>query len=175
MSHRPSRAFASNDHFVIRIVFDARAMLVCALFAAALPQARAQAVPDVSGTAVIATNAARGISGVLSINETAGLGNAQANQLAIGIGSAAGAGVSSLQAAGTAAHTGDTSVRIEGGALSNLSGAAMVNQSAGSANLQRNSMAIGTLGVGIEAVSDSELSETAPKAGGLGIPAGGPG
>ncbi|MDA0570165.1 hypothetical protein [Burkholderia gladioli] len=173
MSRRPSRAFESNDRFVIRIVFDARAMLVCALVAAAMPQARAQAVPDVSGTAVIGANAARGISGVLSINETAGLDNAQANQLAIGIGSAAGAGVSSLQAAGAAAHTGDTSVRIEGGALSNLSGAAMVNQSAGSANLQRNSMAIGTLGVGIEAVSDSELSETAPKAGGLGIPAGG--
>ncbi|WP_414447530.1 hypothetical protein AB4851_12925 [Burkholderia sp. 22PA0099] len=175
MSRRPRHAPASKDCFVMRMIFAHRACWLPALALLAAASVQAQSTAQVAGVATIGANAARDISGVLKINETVGAGNAQANQLAIGIGTAAGANLSSLQAATSVARTGDTAARIEGGALSNLSGAVMVNQSAGSANLQRNSMAIGTLGAGIEAVSDTELSETASKAGGLGIPAGGRG
>ncbi|WP_206128740.1 hypothetical protein [Burkholderia sp. Ac-20379] len=172
---RLSHASASNDCFAVRTIFARGAGWLPALALLAAAGVQAQSAAQVSGVATIGANAARDIGGVLKINETVGTGNAQANQLGIAIGTAAGASLSSLQVATSVARTGDTAARIEGGALSNLSGAAMVNQSAGSANLQRNSMAIGSLGAGIEAVSDTELSETASKAGGLGNPAGGRG
>ncbi|WLE62672.1 hypothetical protein GIY62_19940 [Burkholderia plantarii] len=177
MSRRDFVPFASANHFVIRIIFDPRVMLPSMLLVAWPVAPHAQSAPPapaiVSGSATIGANAARGVTGLLTINETAGLDNAQANQLAIGIGAGTGAATGSTQAAAGAARTGDTAARIAGGALSNLTGAVMMNQSAGSANLQRNSVAIGTLGAGIEAASDIELSEAASKAGGLGLPAGG--
>ncbi|WP_323118555.1 hypothetical protein [Burkholderia alba] len=153
-------------------LFLSGAALIVALTAYA-HAVRAQNVPDVSGAAAIATGVANGVTGVLAVNVTAGLDNAQANQLVIGVGSQ-GAGVaSSEQIAIAAAHTGRTTASIEGNAFSNVSGALMVNQSAGTANLQRNSTVLGTLGAEVETVSDIELSEAAPKHGSLGLPAGG--
>jgi hypothetical protein len=151
--------------------FLAGAALLLALTAFA-QAVHAQALPSVSGAALIGPSAATGVTGVLTINETTGLDNAQANQLAVsGPGGAAGA--SSEQLAYAAAHTGNTFAGIAGNAFTNMSGVLMVNQSAGTANLQRNSAAVGVLGAGVETVSDTELSEAAPKNGGLGRPTGG--
>ncbi|KWC13740.1 hypothetical protein [Burkholderia ubonensis] len=129
----------------------------------------------VSGTATIATGAANGTTGAITINETAGLDNAQGNQLALATGAPGVGYVGARQAASTSARVGDTASRIEGSAFSNISGALMVNQSAGAGNLQRNSTMLGTLGAEVRAVSDTELSETAPGHGGMGLPVGGRG
>jgi hypothetical protein len=168
----PSRLrAAAGRHVIARSWLGAAALAIGAVLAS--PAARAQDVPVVSGTATIATGVATSATGVVTINETAGLDNVQANQLALGT-NASGAGyIASTQAATTSARVGDTAVRIEGSAFSNVSGALMVNQSAGAGNLQRNSTVLGTLGAGVWAVSDTELSETAPGHGGLGLPVGG--
>ncbi|PCE28537.1 hypothetical protein [Burkholderia ubonensis] len=153
-----------------------RAPLALALLAAfAAHGAVAQSTPIVSGNATISTGAGNGATGAITINETAGLDNAQSNQLALGTG-ALGAGYVGLTQSATAhAHVGDTTTRIDGSAFSNISGALMVNQSAGAGNLQRNSTVLGTLGAEVRAVSDTELSETAPGHGGPGLPVGGRG
>ncbi|WDD93417.1 hypothetical protein Bsp3421_003495 [Burkholderia sp. FERM BP-3421] len=132
----------------------------------------AQALPYVTGAASISPGAATNVTGVLTVNETAGLDNVQANQLVIsGAGGAASA--TSEQLAYAVAHTGNATAGIAGNAFSNVSGVLMVNQSAGTANLQRNSAAVGVLGAGVETVSDTELSEAAPRSGNLGRPTGG--
>ncbi|MGU7772407.1 hypothetical protein ACV229_19815 [Burkholderia sp. MR1-5-21] len=151
-----------------------RAPLAIALVAAfAAPGVFAQSEPVVSGNATIATDAGSGVTGAIAVNETAGLDNAQSNQLALGMGTPGGGYVGVTQSAIAHAHVGDTTTRIEGSAFSNVSGALLVNQSAGAGNLQRNSTVLGTLGAEARAVSDTELSETAPGHGGPGLPVGG--
>ncbi|WP_431821804.1 hypothetical protein [Burkholderia sp. F1] len=148
-----------------------RAPLALALLAAlAAHGALAQGTPVVSGNATIATGAGNGATGAITINETAGLDNAQSNQLALGAGY-----VGLTQSATAHAQVGNTTTRIDGSAFSNISGALMVNQSAGAGNLQRNSTVLGTLGAEVRAVSDTELSEAAPGHGGPGLPVGGRG
>ncbi|TKC83926.1 hypothetical protein FAZ69_23180 [Trinickia terrae] len=145
---------------------------VAALTFAAPHHALAQAAV-VTGDASIAPGALNGANGALTVNETAGLNNAQSNQLAIVSGTPNG-GVynGGSQSASAAARVTSAHASIEGNAFSNTSGAVMVNQSAGAANLQRNSVGLGAAVSGMETVSDSELSATAPKQGGLGPRAG---
>ncbi|RFU46732.1 hypothetical protein [Paraburkholderia sp. DHOC27] len=130
--------------------------------------AYAQALPGVGATATIATGAAAGSTGAITVNETAGLNNAQANQVTITTAGAIGNDNASLQSATGAARVTNARASIQGSAFSNTSGAVLVNQSAGAGNLQRNSTQIGTAAVGVETVSDGELSATAAKNGGLG-------
>jgi hypothetical protein len=123
----------------------------------------------VTGEATIESGALTGSNGALTVNEAAGLNNVQSNQLTIINGSSNGvAAISSSQSASAAARVPSARASIEGNAFSNTSGAVMVNQSAGAANLQRNSVGLGAAVVGVETVSDSDLSATAPKQGGLG-------
>jgi hypothetical protein len=130
--------------------------------------AYAQALPSVGATATIGSGVANGATGALTVNETAGLSNAQANQITITTGGVVGNDNASMQSSTGAARVTNASASIQGSAFSNTSGAVLVNQSAGAGNLQRNSTQIGTAAVGVETVSDGELSATAAKNGGLG-------
>ncbi|WCM18892.1 hypothetical protein NDK50_15850 [Paraburkholderia bryophila] len=132
-------------------------------------QAHAQAVPGVGANATIGNGAGAGVTGAFAVNETAGLDNAQANQITLTNGGSVGNANVGTQSASVAAKVTTARASIEANAFSNTSGAVLVNQSAGAGNLQRNSTQIGTAAVlGVETVSDGELSATAPKNGSLG-------
>ncbi|SEJ49965.1 hypothetical protein [Paraburkholderia diazotrophica] len=133
-----------------------------------MPQQMQQQAARVTGDADIATGAAVGVTGALAVNQTAGLNNAQLNQLTISNGNAAGNDNASIQSAGARARVPNARASINGNAFSNTSGAVMVNQSAGAGNLQRNSVQLGTAAPGVEAVSDGVLSAAAAKNGGQG-------
>lgn len=145
----------------------------CAWTVGSTPAA-AQAVPTLTGAATIAAGAGAGILGVAAVNEAAGLNNAQSNQAAVSVGLGAGVGLNagrgneSAQLATATAHVPLASVSIEQGAFANASGAVMVNQAAGAANLQRNSVGIGVGVTGVETVTDAELSAAAPRQGPMG-------
>lgn len=147
--------------------------LLCALFFASgialvtLP-AHAQRVPVISGDATIGANAGVGATGGITVNEAAGLDNAQANQLTITTGGAVANDNASVQSASVAAKVTSARASIGSNAFSNSSGALMINQAAGAANLQRNSVQLGTAAPGVSTVSDGELSATAANNGGLG-------
>ncbi len=145
------------------------ALCVC-LGGAALvaSHAHAQSVPTIGATSTIANGAAAGVTGAFAVNETAGLNNAQTNQITVSNGGVAGNDNASMQSAAVAAKVTNARASIEANAFSNSSGAVLVNQSAGAGNLQRNSTQLGTAALGVETVSDGELSATAPKNGGLG-------
>jgi hypothetical protein len=130
--------------------------------------AYAQSIPTVSASATIGTGVATGTTGAIAVNEAAGLNSVQANQLTISTGGAVANDNASMQSASGAARVTNASASIQGSAFSNSSGAVLVNQSAGAGNLQRNSTQIGTAAIGVETVSDGELSATAAKNGGLG-------
>ncbi|MEM5372009.1 hypothetical protein V4C53_39150 [Paraburkholderia azotifigens] len=145
--------------------------LMALALAAAQPAFAQQAGPiagEVSGAANIATGAAVGVTGALTVNQAAGLNNAQANQLTISNGDAAANDNASVQSAIARARVPSARASIDGNAFSNSSGAVMVNQSAGAANLQRNSVQLGTAAPGVETVSDGVLSATAANNGGRG-------
>ncbi|MGF6568432.1 hypothetical protein ABH945_000508 [Paraburkholderia sp. GAS333] len=146
------------------------ALCVCLSGAAlAAGHAHAQSAPRVSADATIGNGAGAGVTGAFTVNETAGIDNAQANQVTITTGgSIAGNDNASVQSASGAAKVTSARATIEANAFSNTSGAVLVNQSAGAGNLQRNSTQIGTGALGVETVSDGELSATAPKNGSLG-------
>jgi hypothetical protein len=156
-----------NAPFQVRLSYAA-ACIVMGVASFANCGAYAQSVPVVSATATIGNGAATGVTGALTVNEAAGLSNAQANQLTITTGGVVGNDNASTQSASGAARVTHASASIQGNAFSNTSGAVLVNQSAGAGNLQRNSTQIGTAAVGVETVSDGELSATAAKNGGLG-------
>jgi hypothetical protein len=126
------------------------ALCVC-LGGAALvaSHAHAQSVPTIGATSTIANGAAAGVTGAFAVNETAGLNNAQTNQITVSNGGVAGNDNASMQSAAVAAKVTNARASIEG-------------------NLQRNSTQLGTAALGVETVSDGELSATAPKNGGLG-------
>jgi hypothetical protein len=151
----------------------ARRVCTCLCFSAAAlaageAHAQSQAVPSVGATATIGTAAGMGVTGALTVNETAGLDNVQANQITVTNGGAVGNANASVQSASVVANVPRAQASIEANAFSNTSGAVLVNQSAGAGNLQRNSTQIGTAALGVETVSDGELSATAPKNGSLG-------
>ncbi len=134
-------------------------------FGQAPTTAAMSAVPIVTGEATVSAGALAGATGVLSVNEAAGLNNAQSNQAAIVQAPNGAAGLASSQSARTRALVPSARASIESGALSNVSGAVMVNQAAGAANLQRNGIVIGAAAIGVESVSDGVLSGASPKQG----------
>ncbi len=144
-------------------------MSVCMSGAALVAShAHAQSVPTFGATSIIANGAAAGVTGAFAVNETAGLDNVQANQITVSNGGVIGNDNASSQRATVAAKVTNARASIEANAFSNSSGAVLVNQSAGAGNLQRNSTQLGTAALGVETVSDGELSATAPKNGGHG-------
>ncbi|MFC0693051.1 hypothetical protein [Paraburkholderia humisilvae] len=143
------------------------AALACSTY-----DANAQTLARVSGDASIGTGAAVGATGAITVNEAAGLNNAQANQLTISTGGSVANDNASAQSATASAKVTSASTSIAGNAFSNSSGAVLVNQSAGAGNLQRNSVQLGTAAIGVETVSDSVLSAAVPKNGGLARPNG---
>jgi hypothetical protein len=145
------------------------ALCVCLSGAALVAShAHAQAVPTVGADATIGKGAGAGVTGAFTVNETAGLNNAQLNQVTVSNGGMVGNDNASVQSASVAAKVTNARASIEANAFSNTSGAVLVNQSAGAGNLQRNSTQLGTAALGVETVSDGELSATAPRNGGLG-------
>ncbi|WP_232243371.1 hypothetical protein [Paraburkholderia sp. SOS3] len=138
-----------------------------ATFACTAQLAHAQALARITGEARIATGAAVGATGAITVNEAAGIDNAQANQLTISTGGSAANDNASVQSASASAKVASARASIAGNAFSNTSGAVLVNQSAGAGNLQRNSVQLGTAAIGVETVSDSVLSAAVPKNGGL--------
>jgi hypothetical protein len=151
--------------FIARASVAAIALL--AMHAASAQQS-GQQVGRVSGDASIATGAAVGVTGAITVNQAAGLNNAQNNQLTITNGDAVGNDNASAQSASARARVPSARASIQGNAFSNSSGAVMVNQSAGAGNLQRNSVQLGTAAPGVETVSDGVLSATAANNGSQG-------
>ncbi|WP_433703870.1 hypothetical protein [Paraburkholderia sacchari] len=132
----------------------------------------AQAQVAVGATAVIAPNAATSTTGALTVNEAAGIDNAQANQLTITSGGSVANVNLDEQGATVRARLGNATALIGAGAFSNTSGAMMVNQSAGVGNIQRNSAQISTGVLGVAMVSDGELSSASATNGGMANQAG---
>ncbi|WP_233863851.1 hypothetical protein [Paraburkholderia adhaesiva] len=144
-----------------RVVLATAALVVCA------GTAQAQAV--VGANAEIGAGVANGTLGVVAVNEAAGLNNAQANQLTVTSGGSGMVnGTSSEQSASARAHLTNASASIGEGAFANASGVVMVNQAAGIGNSQSNSARIGTAVIGVETVSDGDLSAAAATNGGPG-------
>jgi hypothetical protein len=127
--------------------------------------ALAQTTPVVTGDATIERGAFAGAKGAVTVNEAAGLNNAQSNQAAIVLGPNGVAATDVAQSAQARARVPSAQASIESGALSNVSGLTMVNQAAGAANLQRNSVVLGAAAIGVESVSDSVLSAASSKQG----------
>lgn len=135
-----------------------RLLATCALALAPM-LCDAQSFPGatVFGTSAIEAGAFQGATGMVSVNEAAGLNNVQANQAAIAV-SPGSADTNGAQAATAAARVPRASSTIANGAFAGVTGALMVNQAAGAANLQRNSVVLGAAAKGVETATDSELS-----------------
>jgi hypothetical protein len=143
-------------------------VLACAAALALASAAHAQTSVTVGATAIIEPNAATSTTGALTVNETAGVDNAQANQLTITSGNVAISVNGDEQLATVSARVKDATATIGAGAFANTTGAMMVNQSAGVGNVQRNSALIGSGAIGVVTVSDGELSAAAATNGGQG-------
>ena len=154
-----------NTRVAPRRTRAAASLVACFAALAAPAYAWSQTVPVVTGDATIAAGALAGAKGVVGVNEAAGVNNAQSNQAAIVTAPSGAVDTSVAQSASARARIPSAQASIADGALSNVSGVAMVNQAAGAANLQRNSVVIGAAAMGVESVSDSELSAASPKQG----------
>ncbi|NML98649.1 hypothetical protein HHL24_11870 [Paraburkholderia sp. RP-4-7] len=165
-SRAPARRLPSRKQS--RWPLLAWALLGCASFAA-----HAQTLPAlVDAESLIGTGAVNGATGVVAINETSGLDNAQANQGVITNGQTPFNLIGSMQGAATNAKAAAAKSTIGSNAFSNTSGLIEVNQSAGVGNLQRNSAVIGSGPIEAEIVADGVLSATTAKGGGLGSSSG---
>ena len=141
------------------------ALLGCVSFAA-----HAQTLPAlVDAQSLIGSGVANGAMGVVAVNEASGLDNVQANQGVLMNGPAPLNLTGSVQSASADARTTAAKSDIGSNAFSNTSGLIEVNQSAGVANLQRNSAVIGSAPVEGEIVADGVLSATTAKNGGTGV------
>jgi len=112
--------------------------------------------------AIIGDHAGAGSQGRIAVNQAAGVGNAQANLAAIadarnGLGLA---DTQSRQQATPAQRAAAASATIQGSAFNDASGALSVNQAAGAANLQLNTIAIGTGGWRLVSADDAALADT---------------
>jgi hypothetical protein len=145
-----------------------RQLIALALLGCVSCAAQAQGVPTQLSDlqSLIGNGVANGATGVVAINEAAGLDNAQANQGVITNGLVPFNLISSSQSASTNAKTTAARSDIGSNAFSNTSGLIEVNQSAGVGNLQRNSALIGAAPVEGEIVADGVLSATTAKNGG---------
>lgn len=125
----------------------------------------------VRDTSVIGEGAMSGVSGISSVNSSAGDFNQQANVRAISInpGGTANAQnqVNQFQGPEFSTPVGQADVQIRAGAFTGSMGVMGVNQAAGIANRQVNGLAIG-IGTRVEAVGDSTLATTAPRVSSLG-------
>jgi len=148
-----------------------RAVALAAATAALVAASAAHAQASVGATASVAPDAALGTTGAFTVNEAAGVDNAQANQLAITGGGAVANLNLNAQRASSAAVVTTARASIGARAFSNASGAVMVNQAAGAGNIQSNRAQLGTAAIGVEAVSDAVLSAAAATNGGRGRPA----
>lgn len=142
---------------------------VAAFFACVAAPSLVQAEPvgTVTSSATVSSGALAGATGVIALNEAAGLANVQSNQAviagnAVGVGVGVGSGSGSTQTARATARVPSASASIGANAFSDTVGSVAVNQAAGVANLQRNSVVLGTAATGVEALADSELSAAAP-------------
>lgn len=79
------------------------ALCVCMGAALVASHAHAQSAPTIGATSTIANGAAAGVTGAFAVNETAGLNNAQANQITVSNGGVAGNDNASAQSAAVAA------------------------------------------------------------------------
>ncbi|RKE34826.1 hypothetical protein B0G76_0853 [Paraburkholderia sp. BL23I1N1] len=146
-----------------------RTLMAWAILGLTSVAAHAQTPPAlVDVQSLIGNGAAAGAVGVVAINETAGLDNAQANQGVFTNGQVPLNLIGSSQSANTNAKTTAAKSTISSNAFSNTSGLIEVNQSAGVGNLQRNSAVVGSGSIGAEIVADGVLSATTAKGGGLG-------
>ena len=140
-----------------------------------LPCLGQSAMPQLPGYAtrsVIDGNALSNVRGRFAVNMAAGDSNAQMNAGALAIdleGGNAAALVSMHQAVGSIRATApNLSIAIIGGsAFANSAGAISVNQTSGVGNTQANGMAI-SVGIEVEAVSESKLAATASGVGVVG-------
>jgi len=128
----------------------------------------AHAQVTVGATSIIAPSAATSTTGALAVNETAGVDNAQSNQLTITNSNVAINVNGDEQLATITARLKDASVTIGAGAFTNTTGAMMVNQSAGVGNVQSNTALIGNGAIGVVAATDGELSAAAASNGSQG-------
>jgi len=123
---------------------------------------------QLAGTsATVESGVAVGVTGALTVNQAAGLNNAQANSALIANGGSVTLGTSSTnQAAVVTSTTGAASAAIQGNAFSGTSGLVQVNQASGAGNLQRNATVI-VMGdaTGVASVSDTALSAAISKGG----------
>ena len=137
----------------------ARLLATCALaLVPTLCAAQSVRGATVTGISAIEAGAFEGATGMVSVNEAAGLNNVQANQAAIAVSPVGAADTNGAQAATGAARVPHAGTTIANGAFANVTGALMVNQAAGAANLQRNSVVLGAAAKGVETATDSELS-----------------
>ena len=131
-----------------------------------MPDKAALLMQDVS--AVVGAGAAHGVVGALAVNIAAGVDNVQTNQAAVLYGSGIAVVTGQQQTTrGAPTRIGTASATIGSGAFSNTIGVIAVNQAAGANNLQRNSVSVGGLPVGAEAVTDGDLSATTARNGGI--------
>ncbi|MFX1734525.1 hypothetical protein PXJ20_07465 [Paraburkholderia sp. A1RI_3L] len=148
-----------------------RTLVACAVAgasSAASLAAHAQTVPErVDALSVIGSAAVTGAVGVVAVNQASGLDNVQANQAVVTTGAMPIDLTASAQGASANARATNAASVIASNAFSNASGVIQLNQSAGVANLQRNSALIGAAPGEAEIVSDGVLSATTANGSGL--------
>lgn len=148
-----------------------RTLVACAVAgasSAASLAAHAQTVPErVDALSVIGSAAVAGAVGVVAVNQASGLDNVQANQAVVTTGAMPIDLTASAQGASANARATNSASVIASNAFSNASGVIQLNQSAGVANLQRNSALIGAAPGEAEIVSDGVLSATTANGSGL--------
>lgn len=98
-------------------------------------------------------------SGRLSINQAAGVGNAQVNLMAVARGKLASAQAHASQLASNPESARAASSDIQSGAFGGFQGALALNQTAGANNLQSNLLVIETSGA-IATTDDATLAQT---------------
>jgi hypothetical protein len=119
--------------------------------------------PTVSADAAVSAGALAGATGVIAINEAAGVANAQSNATVIAINTAGLAASGTDQSTRTKGYVSSARATIAANAFSYGAGVISVNQAAGIANLQRNSVVLGAASAQAQALTDSELSAVAPR------------
>ncbi|WP_146166250.1 hypothetical protein [Trinickia symbiotica] len=100
---------------------------------------------------------------MIAINEAAGVANAQSNATVIAVNTAGLAASGIDQSTRAKGHVSIARATIGANAFSYGAGVISVNQAAGIANLQRNSVVLGTASAQAQALTDSELSAVAPR------------
>ncbi len=155
-----------SDHVKEEAVMD-RTMVVkilAAVLSGALPlSAVAQGMAGYSAQTVIDGNVGSDAQGVLGVNTAAGDSNLQNNSVSTAISSAgtAAARANVVQTIdGGSFSVPDVAVaKIDGNAFNNAAGSIGINQAAGAANAQANSVAI-AVGVNAEVTADAELAQS---------------